>query len=427
MISATLRLAQPLHEKVAIAKAPVWLSCSLLYLLLILPSYDFRPEADETFGMDWQLLMRLALCFACGFYGLLYWRASYSYLLKFPGAWALVFCLWAVVTVPFAESPTYAATACVVLGCVTLFAPALLAQLEQRQILVTIFTATSTFIVLAWSLYYLVPSIGRSAYVAGGQIEYRVGDDAQQLGFQSVWLIAASLALVGSNFMRWSHSIVPISIGLLTIASAQSRTSLATALAIIGLAILMKAPRLHVLKLAALGALLSSIALFAFACGFFAVRGADVLTVASRSGTQEEIYNVTGRTEFWPFVLKQIGESPLWGYGYGCSRHALYDFNGNSYEMGQLHHAHNTFLNVMLTTGIVGVLILAVMYLSLFDGVLCHRQLFPALVLTILVIAGLTESLLFGPMPRTHTVLWILALYWQQSGVEQRDNHRIAI
>jgi O-antigen ligase len=87
--------------------------------------------------------------------------------------------------------------------------------------------------------------------------------------------------------------------------------------------------------------------------------------------------------------------------------------------MGELHHAHNTFLNVALTTGLVGTLILAAMFLGLFDNVLRYHQLFPALALAVVTVAGLTESLLYGPMPRTHTVLWLLALYWQQSSVER--------
>ena len=427
MSSAALQLTQPLHEKVLPAKAPAWLSCLLLFVLLVIPSYDFRPNADETFGLDWQLLMRLAICFACGLYGLVYWRSSYSFVLNFPGAWAFLFCGWALATVPIAISPSYAATACIVLLCVALFVPALLAQLEKQQILITIFVSSLAFIVMAWSLYYLVPSIGRSAYEAGGEIEYRVGGDAQQLGFQGVWLIAATLALVDCRFMRWKQSLLPILIGLVTIASAQSRTSFLAAFGIIGLAVLMKAPRERVLKLALAGAVSGTVLVFVFACGLVSVRGKDVLTLASRSGTQEEIYNVTGRTEFWPFVLKQIGESPLWGYGYGCSRQALYEYNGNSYQMGELHHAHNTFLNVMLTTGIVGTLLLAAMFLGLFDNVIRYRELFPALVLVILVVAGLTESLLFGPMPRTHTVLWLLALYWHQSEIARSDKRLVTL
>src|SRR5262245_1483716 len=133
MSSVVIRLTQPLHERVLPSRAPAWLSCSLFFLLLIVPSYDFRPTSEEVFGLDFQLLLRLALCGACGLYGLMYWRRSYEFLLNFPGAWALVFCVWAAATIPAAESPTYAATAWIVLCCVTLFVPALLAQLDERQ------------------------------------------------------------------------------------------------------------------------------------------------------------------------------------------------------------------------------------------------------------------------------------------------------
>jgi exopolysaccharide production protein ExoQ len=415
MSTATLRFAQPLHEKIALTRAPAWLSCLLLSAILIVPSYDFRPEADETFGLDVQLMIRLAICGACGLYGLTFWRSASSYLLNFPGAWTLLFCAWALATIPASPSPAYAAVACITLVCVTLFAPALLAQVDKRLIIKTIFASSLAFIAMAWALYYLVPSIGRSAYEAGGAIEYRVGGDAQQLGFQGLWLIAMSLVMVSARMMHWTISLVPIGIGLVTIASAQSRTSLIAAVAAIGLAILLKAPRQRVLALSMLALGVGSLGVFVLASGMFSVRGADLLTSASRSGSQEEIYNVTGRTEFWPFVLKQISKSPLWGYGFGSARYALYDFNGHSYTMGTLHHAHNIFLNTTLTTGLIGAALLLAMHLSLFDGVLRNRRLFPALVLVAIVITGLTESPILGPMPRTHTVLWLLALYWNQS------------
>jgi O-antigen ligase len=415
MSSATFHLAQPLHEKIALMRAPAWLSCSLLSAILIVPSYDFRPEAEESFGLDVQLLIRLAICGACGLYGLIFWRSASAYLTKFSGAWTLLFCAWAVATIPASPSPTYAAVACITLICVTLFALALLAQLDKRLIVKTIFLASLAFIAMAWSLYYLVPSIGRSAYEAGGVIEYRVGGDAQQLGFQGLWLITMSLVIVSARMMRLSTSLIPIGVGLVTIASAQSRTSLIAAVAAIGLAILMKAPRQRVIALSLFAVGVSSLALLLLASGMFFVRGTNLLTSASRSGSQEEIYNVTGRTEFWPYVLKQISKSPVWGYGYGSARYALYDFNGHSYTQGTLHHAHNIFLNTTLTTGLVGAALLLAMHLSLIDGVLRNRRLFPALVLVAIVITGLTESPILGPMPRTHTVLWLLALYWNQS------------
>lgn len=406
---------QPLHERLAVGRAPGWLSCGLLFSLFVVPSYDFRAGADESFGMDPQLLVRLAVCFACGVYGLQYWRSAYPFTFQFPGAWAILFCLWSAMTVVAAESPTYAATACVVLVCVTLFVPAVLAQLDKRQILLTLFAATLSYVILAWSLYYLVPSIGRSAYLVGNDTEYRVGGDAQQLGFQGLWLIVATLALVNRKTFRASRATVPILIGLLTIVSAQSRTSLAATLLILGYAVFVMAPRQRVLALALTGVLLCALGIFALASGLIGFRSDQILSTASRTGTQEEIFNITGRTEFWPFVLDRIADSPVWGYGYGSSRHALFEFDGNSFSRGELHHAHNVLLNTLLTTGAVGGLLLLAMALSLVDGALRFRELFPTLVLLAIAVTGLTESMLYGPMPRIHTIVWLLALYWHQS------------
>ena len=74
-----------------------------------------------------------------------------------------------------------------------------------------------------------------------------------------------------------------------------------------------------------------------------------------------------------PNVLQQIGRSPVWGYGYGASRQALYDFNGESFGTGKLLHAHNTVLNMTLSVGVVGGLIYVAMLLGLLDGLLRRR------------------------------------------------------
>ena len=417
LASLPLPVTQSLPGQSELVRAPVWLSSILLAGLVIVPTYDFRPTAVANFGLDSQLFLRLGICMVCGLYGLTYWRACFPFLLSFPGAWALVFCFWASLTIPAAESPIYSASACFVLWCVVLFVPAVLVQLGKQRVLQTLCVSLTMFLALAYTFYFFVPSIGRSAYLVDGEIQYRVGGDAQQLGLQAFWLIAVSLVMAVRGELRPLLAAATIGVALVTIGFAQSRTSLIAAATVLAFAFLAKAPRQHVLAGCLLAAAIGSAALWGYASGLFTVHGTEVLSSISRTGTREEILKLTGRMEFWPYVLRQIGESPLWGHGYGCSRQALYGFNGGSYGYGELHHAHNTILNTALTTGIIGVVIVLAMLIGLFDGLLRRRELFPSVALLAVAVCGLTETLLFGPMPRSHTVLWLFALYWHQSGL----------
>ncbi|MEM9352744.1 MAG: O-antigen ligase family protein [Planctomycetota bacterium] len=397
------------------ARAPHWLSCSLLAALVIVPTYDFRPDAGEKFGLDTQLLVRLAVCGVCGLYGLCYWRSTASFLTLFPGAWMLLLIGWAAATLPLAVQPAYAAAACGVLACAFFFVPAVLVQLGRRTVLRTLLAAITSYIGLAWTLYFLFPSIGRSPYLVDGVIEYRVGGDAQQLGLQAVWLICVALTLSSRKELSRSATGGFVLFGLLTIAFAQSRTSLLAALAVGVVWLCLRRGRRTAVAAALTGGAVLAAGLFAYGAGLFEVRRAAVLTSVSRTGTEAEIFNITGRATFWPYVLECIAESPVTGYGYGSARHALVDFDRAGIRAAELSHAHNMLLNTALTTGLVGAAIYAAMLLGLFDSVLRYRELFPVLVLVVILLFGLTESPLFGPMPRAQTVIWLFALFWRQS------------
>ncbi|NKC22490.1 O-antigen ligase family protein [Ochrobactrum oryzae] len=69
----------------------------------------------------------------------------------------------------------------------------------------------------------------------------------------------------------------------------------------------------------------------------------------------------TGRTEIWKFVLRQLADHPLAGYGYdafwGTSRlvNGGYDIETWAARAG---HAHNAYLNIAITTGSIGLALL---------------------------------------------------------------------
>ena len=396
--------------------ANVWIGMLLLAAIVSITNFDFRVNVDhEHFSVDWQLIMRLALCAACGLYGLYFLPRYADHIFRFPGVTTWLFAGWAVCTVPFSIDVFYCAAAVFALWCAVLFAPAVLIQLGRRRVVHVIMVTMLVFVFGSWLLYFFIPVLGRSKFeMPDGEIIYRVGNDAQQLGIQATWAVGMMLILATERFAQWKSFIIPIAICLVTLPFCQSRTATLAMLAVISLVLWRTSNRSLVVGAALVGVLIACVAAFVLVNGIIEVNGNAMLSGISRSGKVEEIYNLTGRTDIWRYTIGRIQEAPLTGHGYGCSRQALTTFLSDGYGDFALHHAHNVLLNTIVGTGLLGGAILLAMLGSLVFGFLRKPELFPDIVLAAMFVAGLTESVFFGPMPRSHTVIWLIALYWRQ-------------
>jgi O-antigen ligase len=70
------------------------------------------------------------------------------------------------------------------------------------------------------------------------------------------------------------------------------------------------------------------------------VRGQSVQTFTSLSG----------RTEFWPEVIKKVGEAPFLGHGFYASQRMMWNISS----------VDNTYLEVMLGLGVMGLIVFCV-------------------------------------------------------------------
>jgi exopolysaccharide production protein ExoQ len=84
--------------------------------------------------------------------------------------------------------------------------------------------------------------------------------------------------------------------------------------------------------------------------------GADLVAVVGRDVT------LTGRTDIWPIVLDAIWQKPLLGFGYYA---AAQDFMGPILDASVgIRYSHNGYLDVLLGTGIVGLVSLLFCFFS---------------------------------------------------------------
>ena len=126
----------------------------------------------------------------------------------------------------------------------------------------------------------------------------------------------------------------------------------------------------------------------------------DALAFVNRGEDSETMMSVTGRTYIWPHAIDRILEGPvstIFGHGYGTSKFVLNNNNPNASFFA--YHAHNTFLEVTLSTGLlsaipfVALLVYSLKWLFRFSRVLKAFSLGFALRATTVVSAILSSTL----------------------------------
>jgi exopolysaccharide production protein ExoQ len=377
----------------------------LLFLLTFINGATFRRGDEENYHFDWHIALRIALCAACGLYGLAHLRNSAASLLKGAGLLVTALGCWVVLIVPFSMEPTNAAGATFCLWCVILFTAAIKDTLEPRQIIQSVAASLVAFLVGSWFAYLFWPSLGREVltFVDGNVVERFGGlGSSQSVGLMSALAVALLLVLGTQRLARWKVLAFPLALAALTIYVTDSRTSaIAAAAAVVVAAV--RSMRFTVGK--AIGVLLlplvAAIGLGVISLGVVHLKEDDVLARFSRSGESVEMYNVSGRSEIWSFFLDRYRESPLVGYGLGCSRFVPRE---------AYLHAHNQVLNVFVETGLFGGALVLLQFFVLGRRFFVARNPYFDLFFVIVLVGGLTERVILAPIPDSFTVLWLLAL-----------------
>ena len=159
--------------------------------------------------------------------------------------------------------------------------------------------------------------------------------------------------------------------------------------------------------------------------GKFAIVVAAIVVASSLAVTgisMDSIYsslgknaNLTGRTDFWPYLYQAIGDRPILGYGYDAFFRSAEGAGILSYYIIEAggwtpYHAHNSFLQVMLDAGYVGLALLVFMQIvGLVRGfMMALRSLSPASALPLAIVV----FLIFGSFTETYfdqynTFAWI--------------------
>ncbi len=288
---------------------------------------------------------------------------------------------------------------------VTLFSLYLASRYSLKEILHLLGWALGIAATLSFLFGTLLPSYGVMGLGYIGQSQDWTHEGAWRGIYVHKVMLGTMMALavmVGAYLSSWKNKLRPLA--LLTIAIASITLIMSTTKAALGALVLVfccipfyrsfrwKPTRL-VLFLSV------SVPLMALTIGGILVNASTILAAFGKTTT------LSGRTEFWPFIIENIARQPWFGYGF----HSFWLNGWEGYAANvwvylpqgfEPPHAHNGFLDILLSLGIVGfsVFLLGVLGYGwrAFRWARIHptaEGLVPLLFLTYMVLINITESL----------------------------------
>jgi len=133
-----------------------------------------------------------------------------------------------------------------------------------------------------------------------------------------------------------------------------------------------------------------------------------LVALVARSNRVEQVTTFTGRTDIWRFVMSAIEQAPVLGHGFASTR-ALIPAGYSGPYGWTTNSAHNLWLQVWVTTGVVGLLLtLTIVLGSLRRMIVAPAPLRDGLTVYVLFV-GLLESGPMGPSVNLLTFIWIWA------------------
>jgi O-antigen ligase len=195
-------------------------------------------------------------------------------------------------------------------------------------------------------------------------------------------LALSAISLVVSDLRKlWKAILIPGVLALLWLTDARGPTGgLLIAMAAL---VFLKLKKNDVRAIALMLAISSALAVALFF--------QDRLPAALGSLITDDVPTLNSRTDLWARSLSHVVNQPILGTGYYASRYLLVkDFEWAG-------HAHNSFLEVQLTTGVIGFLMLCAFVFYAFKEILTTRNAFLLGVTLYCLIQGSLNPLLFYP------------------------------
>ncbi|TAN55383.1 MAG: O-antigen ligase domain-containing protein [Magnetospirillum sp.] len=391
----------------ALARGERWAYVLAMAALIFLTDATFRSRSWADKSFDWQVMLKGLVWFGCGLGGTLRLGRTLPRLTTPPMLFVLLFVVALGLSTAWSPSPSYTFLSAMGFLCFLLFAAAAAEVLDERHMLLGLAIGGGLIV---------LPSLAVSPFAMGltplspgstGEVGRLRGitDHPIPLAESSAIFIFACLALLG-HVRRFGGRALLVILAAAGIATALLTQSRLPVLAMAAAAAVYWSFRRGgaLLVMPVLAGFITVILATESVAGFARLLPSDILESLSRSGHSKEILTLSGRLLIWPYVMEQIADAPWLGHGHAAG---IALFRG--FTPWRITHAHNAYLQALLSVGIVGSLpFLAALVTQLRIFVTRPSPVRDILLLNGLIL-GMTETSMIANMPSQGVLLWMLA------------------
>ncbi len=358
-------------------------------VFLVDATFRFRDYTDKS--IDAQILIRIGswvLAMVVALWNLP--RNLSAVLTPVYLMWTAVYA-WALITTSWAYSPSYSAVAVISLIAFHLFTLHITANYEETSIIrMVVFVATLVSL-LSILVYIFLPAFGRMWEFVGNVKQpinrmRGITASANTIGAIS----GVGLLLIGLYWRELTartYVWVAAAIGICVVAMllSQNRSSIVTLMGLIFAYYCLRPRNIPwaILIVAVVAIVLTLVVPFA----------QDALGLLARSGKADEITSGTNRGVIWARVILLWQQREILGYGYGSM---LFILPKQSGLFSVAAHAHNMFLESLVSTGLIGFTIfMSSVVTTIYTAVRC-RATRPMCLLFFILCRGMFEAMPFN-------------------------------
>lgn len=384
----------------------------LLFLGVCMSELIFRKRAYSDKSIDFQIIIKLSLWAAMLIPPLVRMYTTKFASLAAIGPFWLSLYLWCLLSAVWSPVPLFTLVAAVSVLSYMLFFTYVLTVYDRFSVIRVIFFAFSAFCLASFLVYFAIPSLGRMPlYTTGDAIGAATTLTKRLTGLtpsaNAMGVLSAFALLLGVMFfkeLRRSDGYL-FYLGFLIILTnmimCQSRTAMISFFIFSYIFYFVRFRSVYVSAIA-----------FAVLCFIIVIimQNQDAfLRLMARSGSASEVTSLNGRAEIWPVAFAQFLEKPITGWGYASSAAVLLKLS-SQVGFSSISHAHNLFLQILLTTGLVGFgLFIAAVGNFLFRCYMQNERV-AATIFVFLMFNGLSDPGPLMGMPNVSVVALVIAV-----------------
>ncbi len=360
---------------------------------------DGTPDAQSLAKLGLWLLGLLLLAWR--------WRAAAAACRHAPSAGMAAFALWCALGAPLSATPAYtAAAACALLGLWVLGSTCAQA-VGTRQMLLALCIGLLLPLLLSLALLVVAPALVLVP-MEGGRVLRLGGVFGSANGLGRAAALCVLLAVLAWPLRRHRLETPLLAAAMVTGAVALALSDSRGATAALGLAVAvtvaLRRPRWLLVGLP----LAVTLALLPLAVPGVLEAALDGLL---RTDRLSELTTLTGRTAIWAAAVDLYAQSPWLGHGFGSTREVL-PAAFQAAHGWTTTSAHNLWLQVAVTTGTVGLLLVLGLQAAWLREAWRRPRPVREAVLVFVAAVGVLEASAFGPAVNllSFVTCWALAL-----------------